>query len=482
MNAIGGSGQFMFDPDLMGQLAGKLTQVPATAGGISQALDGVQARAEAAMQAGGVPPPRRDTTAEQALLPPSTEAGGMASDIRSRQQRVLALNRAQWKQMTGVEPDLALALSDNSNPDPAKVKAALAYFRSHINDSSGWTGGDSSYLQGIDNQLQGLTPAELNAFERALTPAEMREWDKKISSTDNVLWYHDGLSNSDRAALASMLLKGADPATITKIEQNMPCLQPDIYSGETKGMNMYWLHFNGTLFGPDGMPHPEKDVVQGDTGDCWFLASLAAVARKDPAFIKNHIWQNANGTYTVRLYQNGKPVDVTVTGDLPAGQQGYAGTPGNVGWVAIYEKAFAQLNGGYGNIEGGYGNTGMADITGQQTSHQSWGGPEFWTSSPSLTDIQARLKQGDAVTAGTTDDKFLWWGGNTLDNNKIVADHEYYVKSVNTSTQPPTITLVNPWGSGGVEDGHVMPQYVTLTQDQFKSYFNEVDTLPQGGW
>lgn len=482
MNAIGGTGQFMFDPDLMGQLAGKLALIPAAAGGIGQALSQVQARAEAAMQAGGVPPPPRNTAAETALRPPATEAAQMAADIRSRQQRVLALNQAQWKQMLGFEPDLALALSDNQNPDPAKVKAALAYFRSHINDSDGWTGGDSSYLQGINNELKGLTPTELNAFLRGLTPAEMQEWDKKISSTDNVLWYHDGLSNGDRAALASMLLRGADPATVTKIEQNMPCLQPDIFSGETKGMNMYWQPFTGTLFGPDGMPHPEKDVAQGDTGDCWFLSSLGAVAERDPNFIKTHIWQNANGTYTVRLYQNGKPVDVTVTGDLPAGDEEYARTPGNVGWAALYEKAFAQLNGGYGNIEGGYGSTGMADITGQQTGKQTWGGVEFWDGAPSLTGIQARLKQGDAVTVGSTDDKFLWWGGNTLDNNQIVADHEYYVKSVNTNHQPPTITLVNPWGSGGVEDGHVMPQYVTLTQDQFNSYFGEVSTLPPGGW
>lgn len=486
MNAIGGSGQFMFDPDLMGQLADRLAQVPDTASGIARALDGVQARAEAAMQAGGVPPPKRDITAENALHPPATEAGQMASDIRSRQQRVLALNQAQWKQMVGVEPDLAMALSDNQNPDPAKVKAALDYFRNHI---KGGPLGDSADLEGINKQLQGLTPTERNAFLQALTPAEMQQWDKEIDGKGNPdlafilgAFQQNGLGNGDRVALASMLLSGADPATVTKIEQNMPCLQPDIFSAETKGKNMSWQPFTGTLFGPDGMPHPEQDIAQGDTGDCWFLSSLAAVAEKDPNFIKTHIRQNANGTYTVRLYQNGKPVDVTVTGDLPAGDDMYARTPNGVGWAAIYEKAFAQLNGGYSKIEGGEGTTGMSDITGQQTSGQTWGGPEFWKSAPSLADIQAKLKAGAAVTAGSTDDKFLWWGGNTLDNNQIVADHEYYVKSVNMNHQPPTITLVNPWGSGGVEDGHVMPQYVTLTQDQFNKYFNEADTLPKGGW
>jgi hypothetical protein len=48
------------------------------------------------------------------------------------------------------------------------------------------------------------------------------------------------------------------------------------------------------------------------------------------------------------------------------------------------------------------------------------------------------------------------------------------VKSVDMNAHPPTITVVNPWGGGGVEDGHQMPQEVTLTEKQWNEYFGEV--------
>ena len=56
-------------------------------------------------------------------------------------------------------------------------------------------------------------------------------------------------------------------------------------------------------------------LVKARFGDCWYIASLQAVARSNPRIIEEAITDNGNGTYTVRLYHDGKPVYLTVTGD-----------------------------------------------------------------------------------------------------------------------------------------------------------------------
>ena len=58
-----------------------------------------------------------------------------------------------------------------------------------------------------------------------------------------------------------------------------------------------------TLFGPNGPSY--TDVAQGSAGDCWFLASLAETAARDPNIIQNMFINNGNGTWTVRFYVNG---------------------------------------------------------------------------------------------------------------------------------------------------------------------------------
>ena len=70
-----------------------------------------------------------------------------------------------------------------------------------------------------------------------------------------------------------------------------------------------------TLFGPNGPSF--TDVAQGSAGDCWFLASLAETAARDPQIIQNMFINNGNGTWTVRFYVNGAPDYVTVNDQLP---------------------------------------------------------------------------------------------------------------------------------------------------------------------
>ena len=137
-----------------------------------------------------------------------------------------------------------------------------------------------------------------------------------------------------------------------------------------------------TLFGPNGPSF--TDVAQGSAGDCWFLASLAETAARDPQIIQNMFINNGNGTWTVHFYVNGAPDYVTVNDQLPVATAdpsyngGYAfDAPQNgILWAALAEKAFAEenLSGGvttgqqgvdsYAALNGGEPSWALAAITG----------------------------------------------------------------------------------------------------------------------
>lgn len=117
---------------------------------------------------------------------------------------------------------------------------------------------------------------------------------------------------------------------------------------------------HGALF--QGEPTPD-DVIQGATGDCWFVAALASVAAQEPALIRSMIADNGDGTYTVTLHRrelvDGQatfhPVRIRVDGDLYMrnGKELYAKAPRGadgrkVLWSAIYEKALVQFASQYG--------------------------------------------------------------------------------------------------------------------------------------
>ena len=142
-------------------------------------------------------------------------------------------------------------------------------------------------------------------------------------------------------------------------------------------------------------PFPEvyyTDVVQGDVGDCYFMANLAGVARTDPQAIMNMFTDNGDGTYTVRLFLKGQADYVTVDRDLPVNVNGQfvfansgrlAASTTNVLWVALAEKAYVEFNASgtiaqdgtntYQGIAGGYANIAYAQITGTADDQHNFG-------------------------------------------------------------------------------------------------------------
>jgi hypothetical protein len=151
-----------------------------------------------------------------------------------------------------------------------------------------------------------------------------------------------------------------------------------------------------------------KDTAQGALGDCYFIASMAAVANASPNTIKDAIKYNkADGTYTVRFFEesyggSAKPVYITVDAFLPtvAGNRAdpaYAGEPGGKLWPAIMEKAYAKWKGGYDAIgQGGYGSQAMAEITGARSQQKS---PSSMKAEEVIPYFEAAKKQGMAIYA-----------------------------------------------------------------------------------
>ena len=271
--------------------------------------------------------------------------------------------------------------------DQAKVDAAISYFDKHIGDSGGWLWPDLALgAQEVLHDWQALSPAELNAVLEALSPHQLSELNSALGQ--------GGSDSGLRTAMANLLLGAAAPDALTKVEHNVPNLEPD--SKTDYESNLHYAAASGDLFPASGVA-AESDVVQGDDGDCWFLAALGTLVLRDPGFPAQHIEQNLNGTYTVTFYRDGKPVEITVDGLLPTRSDGgaaYAQPAGNSLWVAIYEKAYAQFKGGYGSIDGGYGDTGLHDLTGTSA----------WRGSPddySLGKVADLMNQGQVLTAGT---------------------------------------------------------------------------------
>ena len=212
------------------------------------------------------------------------------------------------------------------------------------------------------------------------------------------------------------------------------------------------------LYGASGAPS-YTDVNQGYLGDCYFLSSLGEVALQDPAEIVKNITNNGNGTYGVKFYVNGQPDYVTVNEQLPVMGGGYHWANGSTlefangttdNWVALYEKAYAQLNAqtaaphgtalhsasnSYQGIDLGNGSA-LTLITGESESPTQLFAGESSTSLASiLANTAAAFSAGEEVlmsTSGTS-------------NGNLVASHMYMVTGINAATD--SFTIHNPWGS-----------------------------------
>ncbi len=213
-----------------------------------------------------------------------------------------------------------------------------------------------------------------------------------------------------------------------------------------------------------GGPVP-ADINQGEIGDCYFVASLAAFAHEDPKVITNSVVDMGDGTYAVEFYKNGTPEFVRVNNSMPIGPwNGYDyAHPGSDGaiWVAVMEKAFCYFRSGantYDSIGGGWMSEVYTDLNVTSVSTT----PDTFSQSTLFSRLQNDLSLGEAVTMGTPDYA-----------PDLVGDHAYTLMAVEKVGGKDEFIVRNPWGDSGtvIENSQGI---ATLTYAEFINNFDEM--------
>ena len=134
----------------------------------------------------------------------------------------------------------------------------------------------------------------------------------------------------------------------------------------------------GAAFINDGAT--DSDIQQGGLGDCWFLSALASLAVDLPDKFDNttrkaaaqRVIQKAHNNTAVnentknfkfQFSRLGEWHEVTVDDVLPEYRRAQP-SHSNEWWVPLTEKAYAQFNQSYDNIEGGYTCWALTELTG----------------------------------------------------------------------------------------------------------------------
>lgn len=394
---------------------------------------------------------------------------------------------------TGVvtKDQLAAALEDPSiKGREAQALAALYYNFSDLHNLSGHEGllssrsisaGDIDKFVEKDNKQNDLArdaqimkdwaPANLSRFDKGgsinRSEIEAALKDPNTSATDRkalevIQKHYSDLGHMwESGVTATAINNFADAAGKTsdaKLQNNVyglcysvsggqnPETSHDLYADKTNPLNSIT---------PDG-------VKQGFIGDCYFEASLAAVANAHPEMIKDAIKANPDGTYTV-TFPGDKDNPITVKAPTEAEQGLYNHASSQGLWASVMEKAYGQWceqhfwRRGVTNVGGGYHDQEGADGGGRpEGAMKLLMGGDVSTNTTTFSfqsTIAAKLEAAfsgnshKAVTAGIYGSIPLVRGEETGDN--FYRGHEYTI----TGFKPDghgggTVTIRNPWGEG----------------------------------
>ncbi len=196
-------------------------------------------------------------------------------------------------------------------------------------------------------------------------------------------------------------------------------------------------------------------IQQGIMGDCYLLASVAAVAEMTPETIKRMVVDNRDGTYTV-TFPGDKDEPQTVTAPTETELGLYNGSTENGMWGSVIEKAYGQwcqksigrrtpLNwtGGLTTAEGADGggwhlNRVLRLLTGEDAD-QDWNA--FTFNSTTRRKLLEHVTGEDKVPVVAWQKWFREFGVTG------VANHVYSVLDFNPEGKDGgTVTLYNPWG------------------------------------
>lgn len=233
-----------------------------------------------------------------------------------------------------------------------------------------------------------------------------------------------------------------------------------------------WQRVQGHAFlsgAGDAATVAANDVRQGQAGDCYFLASCAAVALANPAYITRLIHENGDGTFRVALW------------DEEAHHHGFLGLGGTTytrsRWEGTLNDRFLTIGGAprYAKVSGDTDTAGASELWvmllekmwayHEGRSYQRIGGGDTARTERALTAVsgahcrsyqlnnslsdqelanrmQNYVPNKHAVVTGIDTVPSSWQA--TAQSLSVVQNHVYAVEGVNATAK--TIDLYNPWG------------------------------------
>ncbi|MBL8912019.1 MAG: hypothetical protein JNM17_15095 [Archangium sp.] len=227
------------------------------------------------------------------------------------------------------------------------------------------------------------------------------------------------------------------------------------------------------------------DVQQGQIGNCYFPAAVAAIAQQNPDALKNMVKANGDGTYTVTFKEKDwmtgrtKDVPVTVDGDLYArswggplyGHSANSGEPTKMEmWFPIIEKAYASWKGSYDAIgNGGFSGEVFEDFLGgsSKSINTSASADSVWNT------ITKAIDAKKPVAAGTHDDG----GPVNYTNTGVYGDHAYSILGYEKSGTERYVVLRNPWGESEPSGNGANDGVFKLKLSEFQKLYDNVMTL-----
>jgi hypothetical protein len=203
---------------------------------------------------------------------------------------------------------------------------------------------------------------------------------------------------------------------------------------------------------PGGDGPNANGVIQGEVlGDCYFLSSVASLAKEDPNAVKKMIHDNRDGTYTV-TFPGDQSHPVTVEAPTADETTQFAADQ-NGALAAVLEKAHRYYTGRVASDNGDDPAKALQLLTGK--SYQRVGlnydngqtyvpGSQF-SSPPSDAEVGSLLSR--ALSSGQPIVSF------TEAKTDLVDHHAYSVLAYDPTTQ--TVALRNPWQYLGSDPSHV---------------------------
>ncbi|MCT7352101.1 C2 family cysteine protease [Streptomyces sp. 15-116A] len=237
------------------------------------------------------------------------ELGDMQASMK---RRIRQLEGLQELAQHGYPVNDGSLFLDERAPDAKKIDEALRNLRGLKGKDFG-ANGNREDLEKFASQLGGLTAAEADAFMSKASPKDLAFYNELLSDTSDSGWTpfdENGLPENKRRDTLSLLLSKISVQSIPKFQVAFPGMQPtftntDAYENGGNSQNgqtnsgIHWAPPSDPLF-QNGVS--ADDVNQNQFGDCWYVASLAGLAQRNPHFVQEGIKQNPNGTVSVRVW------------------------------------------------------------------------------------------------------------------------------------------------------------------------------------